>query len=121
MQGFDGSPVHNCSTSPESIRLEVETFKMDFNNRMKQVLFSSSFTAYYGGFLPCCFAQVWITNLILSLPHSGSRIHLIFSLYSLFCTMMYIGQLSIWCLYGLAVFSCILYIATLSGNKTTGN
>ncbi|KAF6211546.1 hypothetical protein GE061_012059 [Apolygus lucorum] len=52
-----GKPTHSCSTSPHTIREEVNFLKRDFNNRMKQVLFSSMLNAYYTGFVPCCFAQ----------------------------------------------------------------
>lgn len=53
-------PVHICSLSPEAVREEVEFFKTDFNNRIKQVLFNSMLCAYYMGFVPLCFAQVSI-------------------------------------------------------------
>ncbi|CAH0385221.1 unnamed protein product [Bemisia tabaci] len=53
----EGKTMHICSTSPQVIRDEVEYFKTDFNNRMKQVLFSSVMNAYYAGFVPCCFVQ----------------------------------------------------------------
>ena len=46
---FLGKPLHNCSMSPQVIREEVESLKTDFNNRMKQVLFSSVLNAYYAG------------------------------------------------------------------------
>jgi hypothetical protein len=49
--------------SPQAIREEVEVLKADFNNRMKQVIFSSVLNAYFAGFLPCCFAQVIIVKL----------------------------------------------------------
>ncbi|KAK6640916.1 hypothetical protein RUM44_012614 [Polyplax serrata] len=52
-----GKPIHSCSVSPQFIRKEVEMLKTDFNCRMKQVLFSSVLSAYYSGFVPCCFAQ----------------------------------------------------------------
>ncbi|CAH1799828.1 unnamed protein product [Owenia fusiformis] len=48
---------HVCTMSPELIREEVEFFKNDFNNRIKQVLFNSMLCAYYMGFIPVCFAQ----------------------------------------------------------------
>ena len=51
---------HMCSTSPEAVRDEVDMLKTDFNNRLKQVLFSSMLCAYYMGFVPLCFAQVTI-------------------------------------------------------------
>lgn len=53
-------PLHNCSVSPQAIREEVEVLKTDFNNRMKQILFSSFLNAYYAGFVPCCFAQSFL-------------------------------------------------------------
>ncbi|KAJ9588511.1 hypothetical protein L9F63_018123 [Diploptera punctata] len=53
-------PLHNCSNSPHAIREEVEVLKTDFNNRMKQILFSSVLNAYYAGFVPCCFAQSFL-------------------------------------------------------------
>ncbi|XP_066993587.2 transmembrane protein 39A isoform X3 [Anabrus simplex] len=55
-----GNPTHSCSMSPQAIRDEVEILKTDFNNRMKQVLFSSVLNAYYAGFVPCCFAQSFL-------------------------------------------------------------
>ncbi|KAL1131675.1 hypothetical protein AAG570_011288 [Ranatra chinensis] len=57
---FIGKPYHNCSTSPQTIRDEVDNLKTDFNNRMKQILFSSMLNAYYAGFVPCCFAQSFV-------------------------------------------------------------
>jgi hypothetical protein len=56
-------PLHNCSMSAQAIREEVEVLKTDFNNRMKQILFSSVLNAYYAGFVPCCFAQVIIVKV----------------------------------------------------------
>ena len=49
---------HNCVLTPDIIRDEVENLKIDFNNRVKQVLFNSMLTAYYMTFVPLCFAQV---------------------------------------------------------------
>lgn len=49
---------HNCVLTPDVIRSEVDYFKLDFNNRIKQVLFTSLLTAYYMTFVPLCFAQV---------------------------------------------------------------
>ncbi|XP_048769380.1 transmembrane protein 39A-like isoform X1 [Ostrea edulis] len=48
---------HNCVLTPDIIRSEVDYFKSDFNNRIKQVLFNSLLTAYYMTFVPLCFAQ----------------------------------------------------------------
>lgn len=49
--------THSCVLTPDIIRSEVETFKNDFNGRIKQVLFNSLLTAYYMTFVPLCFAQ----------------------------------------------------------------
>lgn len=48
---------HNCVLSPEVVREEVEILKIDFNNRVKQILFNSMLTAYYMTFVPLCFSQ----------------------------------------------------------------
>ncbi|XP_018614126.2 transmembrane protein 39A-like isoform X2 [Scleropages formosus] len=50
-------PAHTCPISPEHIRSEVEGLKMDFNRRIKEVLFNSLFSAYYVAFLPLCFVK----------------------------------------------------------------
>lgn len=49
---------HNCVLTPDIIREEVEVLKIDFNNRVKQILFNSMLSAYYMTFVPLCFAQV---------------------------------------------------------------
>ncbi|KAJ8314441.1 hypothetical protein KUTeg_006591 [Tegillarca granosa] len=54
---YDINLYHNCTLTPDIIRSEVEMFKTDFNNRIKQVLFNSLLTAYYMTFVPLCFAQ----------------------------------------------------------------
>ncbi|KAK9700324.1 putative transmembrane protein [Popillia japonica] len=53
-------PLHACSTNAADIRSEVENLKMNFNNRLKQILFSSVFNACYAGFIPCCFVQNFV-------------------------------------------------------------
>ncbi|XP_059607725.1 transmembrane protein 39A [Phlebotomus argentipes] len=55
-----GTPLHCCSTNPSAIRDEVEVLKSDFNNRFKQVIFTSACNAYYAGFIPCCFSQAFL-------------------------------------------------------------
>ncbi|XP_041350642.1 transmembrane protein 39A-like isoform X2 [Gigantopelta aegis] len=67
--GFEKSPpksrncerelglTHSCTLTPDVVREEVESLKVDFNNRVKQVLFNSMLTAYYMAFVPLCFAQ----------------------------------------------------------------
>lgn len=51
-------PLHACRSNAGEVREEVENLKTNFNNRMKQILFSSVLNAYYTGFIPCCFSQV---------------------------------------------------------------
>ncbi|GAB0090812.1 transmembrane protein 39A [Sergentomyia squamirostris] len=55
-----GIPLHCCSTNPSNIRDEVEVLKSDFNNRFKQIIFTSACNAYYAGFIPCCFSQSFL-------------------------------------------------------------
>lgn len=58
---WNGSPTwfprHKCSDSPQDVRFEADTLKVDFNARMKTVLFNSMVCAYYVGFVPICFLQ----------------------------------------------------------------
>ncbi|XP_071492031.1 transmembrane protein 39A-A-like [Diadema antillarum] len=48
---------HKCSHMPSEIRQEADRLKMDFNSRVKSVLFNSMVCAYYVGFVPICFLQ----------------------------------------------------------------
>ncbi|XP_054753657.2 transmembrane protein 39A-like [Lytechinus pictus] len=48
---------HKCSHVPNEIRQEADLLKLDFNSRMKSVLFNSMVCAYYVGFVPICFLQ----------------------------------------------------------------
>ncbi|XP_045195546.2 transmembrane protein 39A-like isoform X2 [Mercenaria mercenaria] len=57
---------HNCVLTPDIIREEVEVLKIDFNNRVKQILFNSMLTAYYMTFVPLCFAQCLYCFLCLN-------------------------------------------------------
>ncbi|KAF7266076.1 hypothetical protein GWI33_020587 [Rhynchophorus ferrugineus] len=50
-------PIHACSSNPSDIRKECELLKSNFNDRIKQICFTSAVNAYYGGFVPFCFAQ----------------------------------------------------------------
>lgn len=58
----DKAGVYHCSSpcpmpiNPESVRNEIQTLKIDFNARLKQVLFNSMVSSYYAAFIPCCFA-----------------------------------------------------------------
>lgn len=42
---------------PELVRQEVSVMKQDFNMRLKQILFNSIVSVYYGAIVPCLFAQ----------------------------------------------------------------
>ena len=61
-----GNP-YQCATGylfqPELVRQEVLVMKQDFNMRLKQILFNSIVSVYYGAIVPCLFAQV--RNLLL--------------------------------------------------------
>ena len=59
-----GSPAaaNGSSVQPDLIRQEVAVLKADFNERIKQVLFNTVVSAYYGAVIPCLFAQVMIQN-----------------------------------------------------------
>ncbi|XP_060526720.1 transmembrane protein 39A-A isoform X2 [Cylas formicarius] len=66
----DGKPpLHACSSNAIEIRKEAENLRNNFNDRLRQILFSAVVNAYYGGFIPCCFAQpqlqydiFWVTQ-----------------------------------------------------------
>lgn len=71
-------PLHACSSNAIDIRREVENLRNNFNNRVKQILFSALVNAYYAGFIPCCFAQsvlhydvYWATQHVLFIFLSG--------------------------------------------------
>lgn len=53
---------HQCSLQAEAIRAEVETMRVDFNFRLRQVLFNSTVVVYHGTILPCYFAQVSLSE-----------------------------------------------------------
>lgn len=65
---MNGTPLHCCSTNPSTIRAEIDSLKKDFNNRFKQVVFTTLLNAYYASVIPCCFAQkflyydIWVTT-----------------------------------------------------------
>ena len=58
--------VYHCSTymsnyanpmpiNPETVRLEVQALKSDFNCRLKQIMFNAIVSTYYATFIPCVF------------------------------------------------------------------
>ncbi|XP_049872510.1 transmembrane protein 39A [Pectinophora gossypiella] len=53
-------PLHCCSHDPCQIRTEVEALRLDFNMRVKKILFNSVAGAYYSSFVPLCFAQSYL-------------------------------------------------------------
>lgn len=54
---INGMPMHCCSTNAITIRDEIDFLKNDFNVRFKQIIFTSILNAYFGGCVPCFFAQ----------------------------------------------------------------
>ncbi|XP_055630919.1 transmembrane protein 39A-B [Toxorhynchites rutilus septentrionalis] len=50
---INGMPIHSCSSNAVAIRTEIDALKTDFNNRFKQIIFTSLLNAYYSGFVPC--------------------------------------------------------------------
>lgn len=54
---FHGSPVHCCSTQATTVRSEIDSLRIDFNNRFKQTIFSSIVYGYYAGFMPYWFVD----------------------------------------------------------------
>uniref|UniRef100_A0A182K3Z9 Transmembrane protein 39A n=1 Tax=Anopheles christyi TaxID=43041 RepID=A0A182K3Z9_9DIPT len=54
---INGMPLHSCSSNAVSIRTEIDALRADFNNRCKQVIFTSLLNAYYAGFVPCVLAS----------------------------------------------------------------
>ena len=63
----DNAGVYHCSSpmtnytspmpiNPESVRQEVQALKLDFNSRLKQVLFNAMVSTYYATFIPICFS-----------------------------------------------------------------
>ena len=41
--------------NPETVRLEVQALKSDFNSRLKQIMFNAIVSTYYATFIPCVF------------------------------------------------------------------
>jgi Putative transmembrane protein len=52
-----GMPLHSCSANAMQVREEIDMLKTDFNNRFKQVIFTSMLNAYFACFIPCCFVH----------------------------------------------------------------
>ncbi|KAJ6623583.1 Transmembrane protein [Pseudolycoriella hygida] len=83
---INGSPLHCCSTNPSAIRTEIDSLKKDFNNRFKQVIFTTLFNAYYGSVIPCFFVQnfvfydIWITTFHMAFVLVGG-----FTTSTMFC------------------------------------
>lgn len=48
-----------CVMSPDTVRYEAQCLRTDFNLRIKQILFNSIVSAYYIGFIPLKFTQVY--------------------------------------------------------------
>ncbi|XP_046848963.1 transmembrane protein 39A-like [Xenia sp. Carnegie-2017] len=76
----------HCSVSPDVVRSEAEGHRLDFNFKIKRVLFQSFICAYYVGFIPMRFSKrfyvyydvwwscqhvvlVWIGSMILLMKY----------------------------------------------------
>lgn len=62
-------PLHNCSNNAIDVRQEVFLLRGDFNNRFKQIIFTSVSNAYYAAFIPISFIprhlfyqKFWVTQ-----------------------------------------------------------
>lgn len=83
---FNGIPSHSCSTNPIVIRAEIDVLRTDYNNRFKQVVFTSLLNAYYAAFIPCCFAQSFLYyDLYWATQHLGFLVLGGFTMCSMFC------------------------------------
>lgn len=86
MAYFNGIPTHSCSTNPVVIRAEIDVLRTDYNNRFKQVVFTSLLNAYYAAFIPCCFAQSFLYyDLYWATQHLGFLILGGFTMCTMFC------------------------------------
>lgn len=83
---LNGIPTHSCSTNPITIRAEIEVLRADYNNRFKQVVFTSLLNAYYAAFIPCCFAQNFLYyDLYWATQHLGFVVLGGFTMCTTFC------------------------------------
>lgn len=83
---YNGIPSHSCSTNPNVIREEIDILRTDYNNRFKQVVFTSLLNAYYAAFIPCCFAQSFLYyDLYWATQHLGFLVFGSFTMCSMFC------------------------------------
>ena len=60
----------HCSVSPDVVRSEAEGHRLDFNFKIKRVLFQSFICAYYVGFIPMRFSKVSCDSFITVLFQS---------------------------------------------------
>lgn len=83
---FNGIPSHSCSTNPAVIRAEIDVLRTDYNNRFKQVVFTSLLNAYFAAFIPCCFAQSFLYyDLYWATQHLGFSVLGGFTMCTMFC------------------------------------
>lgn len=97
---FNGIPSHSCSTNPMLIRSEIDVLRTDYNNRFKQVVFTSLLNAYYAAFIPCCFAQsflfydiYWATQHLGFLVLGGFTMCTMFCFPANYCDVMHMASL----------------------------
>lgn len=83
---FNGIPVHSCSTNAVVIRTEIDVLRTDYNNRFKQIVFTSLLNAYYAAFIPCCFGQSFLFyDIYWATQHLGFLILGSFTMCTMFC------------------------------------
>lgn len=83
---LNGAPLHCCTTIPQAGRAEIDSLRADYNNRFKQVVFTTILNAYYAGFIPCCFAQsVLFYDIYFATQHMAFMIFGGFTMCAMIC------------------------------------
>lgn len=97
---INGMPMHCCSTNAITIRDEIDFLKNDFNVRFKQIIFTSILNAYFGGCVPCFFAQKIINYDMLTAVVNifffwvgGFALSTVFSLPAKYCDILHRASL----------------------------
>lgn len=97
---INGMPMHCCSTNANTIRDEIDFLKNDFNVRFKQIIFTSILNAYFGGCVPCFFAQKVVNyDMVIAMVNivflwvSSFALSTIFSLPAKYCDILHRASL----------------------------
>uniref|UniRef100_A0A1B0G7N3 Uncharacterized protein n=1 Tax=Glossina morsitans morsitans TaxID=37546 RepID=A0A1B0G7N3_GLOMM len=125
---FNALPLHCCTVQPQAIRDEIELLRNDFNNRLKQVIFTSVFNAYYAGFLPCFFATAihynvwWCMQHIIFVWLSVLTMSIVFAFPSKYSDILHRAALHLGCWSKLELrpgADCVVSAAAANWNKST--